>query len=228
LAVAKKLGGSRDLYLITTHVHAEHDLGAQAFPASTKLIRSKDQERDIAEFGLRQAHVFAARNPVNADLLKGAEYRKADISFFSDYELDLGGGVRAQIVAMGPNHTRGDTAIWIEADRVLFSGDVAMKAQPAFSSPYGNIRQWLASVNLLESFKPSLVVPSHGPIGEGTAFMTGYRDYLTEVRDRTAAEKRAGRSLAQATDTVTEALIGRYPDRGRLAGAIKVAYAEAN
>jgi glyoxylase-like metal-dependent hydrolase (beta-lactamase superfamily II) len=61
LAEAQKLGGSRSLYLVTTHVHPEHDLGAQAFPATTKLIRSRDQEKDIAEFGLQLARVFAAR-----------------------------------------------------------------------------------------------------------------------------------------------------------------------
>src|SRR3954454_15279673 len=30
--VAKRLAGERPLYLVTTHVHPEHDLGAQAFP----------------------------------------------------------------------------------------------------------------------------------------------------------------------------------------------------
>src|SRR5689334_21952835 len=50
--VAKKLGGDKQLYLVTTHVHPEHDLGAQSFPATTKLIRSNDQVKDIAEFGL--------------------------------------------------------------------------------------------------------------------------------------------------------------------------------
>src|SRR5262247_2432748 len=40
--VAKKLAPTQALYLVTTHVHPEHDLGAQAFPDTT-LIRSADQ-----------------------------------------------------------------------------------------------------------------------------------------------------------------------------------------
>jgi hypothetical protein len=43
--IAKKLGGTKALYLVTTHVHPEHDLGAQSFPATTRLIRSRDQVR---------------------------------------------------------------------------------------------------------------------------------------------------------------------------------------
>ena len=224
--VAKKLAGTKVLYLATTHVHPEHDLGAQAFPDTTKLIRSTDQEKDIAESGLQLAKVFASRSAINAELLKNADFRKADITFESDYDLDLG-GVRAKLTAMGPNHTVGDTIVWIESDRVLFAGDLAMRAQPAFASPHSSLRQWLPSLDRLEALKPAIIVPSHGPIGEGTGFITGYRAYLTEVRDRTAAEKRAGHSVDQAVEAVTTAFGDRAPDKARLAGAIKGAYAEA-
>jgi glyoxylase-like metal-dependent hydrolase (beta-lactamase superfamily II) len=224
--VAKKLAGTKALYLVTTHVHPEHDLGAQAFPATTTLIRSTDQVKDIAEFGLQLAKVFAGRSAINAELLKDADFRKPDITFEGQYDLDLG-GVRAQLTAMGPNHTAGDTIIWIESDRVLFAGDLAMRAQPAFASPHSSLRRWLTSLDRLEALKPTIVVPSHGPIGEGAGFITGYRTYLIEVRDRTAAEKRAGHSVEQVVETVPAAFGERAPDKARLAGAIKVAYAEA-
>ena len=224
--VAKKLAGTKALFLVTTHVHPEHDLGAQAFPATTKLIRSIDQVNEIAEAGLQLAKVFASRSAINAELLKDADFRKADITFERDYDLDLG-GVQAKLTAMGPNHTAGDTIVWVEPDRVLFSGDLAMRAQPAFASPHSSLRQWLASLDRLEALNPAIVVPSHGQTGDGTGFITGYRAYLTEVRDRTAAEKRAGRSVEQTVETVTAAFADRAPDKARLGGAIKAAYAQA-
>ena len=104
--VAKKLAGAKPLYLVTTHVHPEHDLGAQAFPDTTKLIRSADQIKEIAESGLGLAKVFASRSPINADLLKDADFRKADITFERDYDLDLG-GVHAKLTAMGAHVDRG-------------------------------------------------------------------------------------------------------------------------
>jgi glyoxylase-like metal-dependent hydrolase (beta-lactamase superfamily II) len=225
LEVAKELGGSRALYLVTTHFHPEHDLGAQVFPESTTLIRSNDQAKDIAEFGLQLAQVFARRSAINAELLKDADFRKANATFDRDYALDLG-GVQVQLIAMGANHTRGDTAIWVESDRVLFSGDVAMRPQPVFASPYSTIRHWLSSLDRLEALKPAVIVPSHGPTGDA-AFISGYRNYLIEVRDRTAADKKVGRTADQTTETVTAAMAERFPDKGRLAGAIKAAYAEA-
>jgi glyoxylase-like metal-dependent hydrolase (beta-lactamase superfamily II) len=223
--VAQKLaGGSRAVYLVTTHVHPEHDLGASAFPATTKLIRSEDEQKEIAEFGLQLAKVFAARAPIYAELLKDADFRKADITFDKEYDLDLG-GVHAHLIALGANHTHGDTAIWVEPDRVLFAGDVAMKAQPAFASPYSSVHQWLTSLDRLEALKPVLIVPSHGPTGD-TGFISGYRAYLTDIRARAAAEKKAGHSADQAVEVISAALPS-YPDRARLAGAIKAAYAEA-
>jgi glyoxylase-like metal-dependent hydrolase (beta-lactamase superfamily II) len=224
--VAKKLAGDKTLYLVTTHIHPEHDLGAQSFPDTTKLIRSTDQINDIAESGLKLAEIFAKRSEINAELLKGADFRKADITFEHDYDLDLG-GVHAKLTAMGPNHTLGDTIIWIDSERVLFSGDIAMRAQPAFASIHSSRRQWLASLDKLEALKPAIIVPSHGPTGDGSVFINGYRTYLVEVRDRTEAEKRAGRNVDQTVEAVTAAFGDRAPDKGRLAGAIKAAYAEA-
>src|SRR5215510_3124571 len=213
LEVAKKLGGSRALYLVTTHFHPEHDLGAQVFPENTILIRSNDQAKDIAEFGLQLAQVFARRSAINAELLKDADFRKAKATFDREYALDLG-GVNVQLMAMGANHTRGDTAMWVESDRVLFSGDVAMRPQPAFASPFSNVRHWLSSLDRLEALKPAIIVPSHGPVGDGSMFASGYRTYLIEVRDRTTAEKKAGRSADQAVEAVTAAMADRFPDKG--------------
>ena len=86
-----KVTRSRELYLAVTHVHPEHDLGAQAFPAGTKMMRSAGQDRDIAEFGLQLAETFASQSPARAALLKGAVYRQTDIAFDQSYVLDLGG-----------------------------------------------------------------------------------------------------------------------------------------
>ena len=220
-AVAQKLGPGRAIYLVATHAHPEHDLGAQAFPASAKLIRSADQTADIPN-DMSLAKVFAGMSPAIGQMLADAKPRAADVSFEREYLLDLG-GVSARVIALGPNHTAGDTAVWVEADKVLFSGDVAMKAQPAMASPKTTLPQWFASLDRLEALKPAVVVPSHGPVGD-VGFIRGYRTYLAEVGERTAAAKAKGQDLAAATAAVTEAMSGRYPDRGRLAGAVRVAY----
>lgn len=222
---AKRVGGDKPLYLVTTHVHPEHDLGAQAFPASTKMLRSTAQVEEIAQAGYQTADMFRKRSDVMRELLEGAEFRKADITFERDYTVDLG-GVKAKIMATGPNHTPGDTIVLVEQDGVLFSGDVAMKGLPAFASPKSSLSHWLTSLDLLDSLKPRVVVPSHGPNGDAN-YIADYRRYLTKVRDRTAAEKAAGKSLDEATQAVIAEVRQDYPDTGRVTGAVRTAYAEA-
>ena len=86
----------------------------------------------------------------------------------------------------------------------------------------------MSSLDKLEALKPEMIVPSHGPTGDGIGFITGYRAYLNEVRERTATEKRGGHSTDEVVTTVTAAFGDRAPDKARLAGAIRTAYAEAN
>jgi glyoxylase-like metal-dependent hydrolase (beta-lactamase superfamily II) len=219
-----KVGTGKPIYIVTTHVHPEHDLGAHAFPKDAKMIRSKDQEADIAASGMRLAEMFAARSELNKQLLEGATYRKADIAFEKDYTLDLG-GVTAKITAMGLNHTLGDTVVFVEG--VLFSGDLAMRPQPSIMSPDARISHWLATLDQLDAMKPTHVVPSHGPRGDA-GIIAGYRVYLMQVRNRVMALKGAGQTIERVTEMVTNEMSPQYPDKARLGGAIRAAWAEAS
>ncbi len=226
LKEAQKLSGGKPLYLVTTHVHPEHDLGAQAFPVSTKMIRAKTQVEDIALNGMTTADVFRGRSAINAELLKDAHFRTADIVFDKTYELDLG-GVKVKLVATGLNHTLGDTVIWVAGDDVLFTGDLAMSAAPAFNNAKASVKHWQATLVELAAFKPKAVVPSHGPLGDA-GFIAGYQKYFTAIQIRAAALKREGKSADEAVTAITAELSGQLPAAaGRLAAAIRSAYAEA-
>ena len=219
-----KVGAAKPIYIVTTHVHPEHDMGAHAFPKDSKLIRSKDQIEDIAAgAGMNLVPVFAQRSALNVELLKDAKHREADIVFDQDYTLNLG-GVQARIYAMGTNHTHGDTVVLV--DGVLFSGDVAMRPQPSFANPTATISHWLASLDRLEALKPKQLVPSHGPIGDAS-IIAGYRSYLSHILHRSLALKQAGKTQDETVQIITEEMSAQYPDKNRLAGAIRSGFNEA-
>ena len=213
-----------DLYLAVTHFHPEHDLGAGGFPAATKMIRSRDQQADIDEFGLETSKRFASFSPDTAELLKGAEFRKADQVFDKELTIDLG-GARVRLMAMGANHTRGDIAFWVEPDSVLVSGDVVMTTMPGFSSPNSKLSTWLQSLNRFEQLKPVRIVPSHGPIGDAS-IIARWKTLMTTVQARAAELKKQGRSLDDTVKVIQDELQDRYPRNG-LAGVARAAYNEA-
>jgi len=219
-----KVGAGKPIYIVTTHVHPEHDMGAHAFPKDSKLIRSKDQVEDIAAgAGMNLVPVFAQRSALNVELLEGAHHRDADIVFDKTYTLNLG-GVTAKIISMGTNHTHGDTAILV--DGVLFSGDVAMRPQPSFANPTAKISHWLESLDRLEALKARQLVPSHGAFGDNS-IIEGYRSYLTRIRDRAAELKKAGKTQDETVQVITDEMSAQYPDKNRLAGAVRAGFNEA-
>jgi glyoxylase-like metal-dependent hydrolase (beta-lactamase superfamily II) len=229
LRVTNSVSRNADLYVVSTHFHPEHALGESAFPASATIIRARAQQQDIDEFGLELARTFASRSPLNAELLKDAHYRKADISFDRDYTLDLG-GVRVRMLALGPTHTRGDTVVWVEGDRILFAGDVVMnKTFVAVASPYSSVKAWLADFDQLEPLHPVTVVPSHGPIGDAS-LIAAQRVVMQAIQARAIALKRQGKSADETAQAVQSEMQAQYPDWGAAArvGLIaRTAYAEA-
>jgi len=218
-ATAQRIAPGRTIYIVATHAHPEHDLGAQAFPPDSKMIRAVPQAGEMAN-DLQIAERFAAGSPAAAELLKGAEFRVADITFEDTYSLDLG-GVTATLKAVGPAHTAGDTAIWIESDRVLFAGDLAMTRQLAIGTPKATLATWAKGLDYLESVRPQVVIGAHGPIGD-LGLVRGYRVYLKEIAERTRAARAKGGSLEAVTETVWQGMSDRYPDRGRVAGVVKM------
>jgi glyoxylase-like metal-dependent hydrolase (beta-lactamase superfamily II) len=224
-----KVSKNASLYVVSTHFHPEHALGEPAFPSTTKVIRTQAQQKDIDEFGLAMAQQFSTRSALTKQLLDGVQFRRADIFFDRDYTLDLG-GVRAHLVWLGPTHTRGDTGIFVEGDRVLFSGDVVMNhAFLAFASPYASISAWLDSLNRLDALHPVRIVPSHGNMGNASLIELD-RAYLTAVQTRARELKGQGQSVEEATKTITAELQSKYADwtaPARISGAVGVAYKKA-
>ena len=219
-----KVSKNTELYLAVTHFHPEHDLGAGGFPANTKMLRSRDQQADIDEFGLQTAKQFASFSPLTAELLQGAEFRKADQFFDKELTIDLG-GVRVRLLAMGANHTRGDTAFWVEPDAVLISGDVVMSTLPGFGSPYSRLSNWLQSLDRFEQLEPKRIVPSHGPMGDAS-MIAKWKTFLTTVRTRATELKKQGKSLDDTVKTIQDELQDKYARNG-MAGAIRAAHNEA-
>ncbi len=228
LAEVAKVGRNAELFIASTHFHAEHTTGYLAFPATAKYINSHVQEAEFADGGAQQIQVFSSRSPVTAELLKGAAGRKADITFDREYTIDLG-GVRVRLVVVGPTHTRGDTAVFVEGDNVLFSGDVVMNNSFLAATPVSSMKAWLAAFDTFEAMRPKTIVPSHGPIGEG-AIIGVNRGVMRDVQTRARELKDQGRSADETATTIQTEIQAKHPEWPRatgLAAAARSAYAEA-
>jgi len=222
-----KLEPPGELYIVTTHFHVEHTMGASAFPRSARYINATIQEAEFAESGVRQVETFAGRSPMSAELLKGAERRTADITFDRDYVLDLG-GVRVQLVVVGPTHTKGDTAVFVEEDKVLFAGDVVMNKSFVAANQNSSMRAWLAAFDLFGTMQPVTIVPAHGDIGPG-AILGTLRSEMLAIQARARELKAQGRSADETATALQMEFQARQPTWARVNGVAALArsaYAE--
>ena len=227
LEQARTVAKGHTLYVAATHMHPEHDLGAMAFPDDASVIRSASQEMDIEEFGMALADRFATFSARTAELLEGAYIRESDIVFHNSHTLDLG-GVHVRLIDAGPAHTRGDLALLVVEDSVLFTGDVVMNEFPNPISPASSVERWLDRLDELEGLRPRLIVPCHYPVG-GIEMIARYRRYFLAVRDRTLALAVRGAPRDQIMKSVQEEVAAMFPEfhaPNRIRAAVNVVLRE--
>jgi glyoxylase-like metal-dependent hydrolase (beta-lactamase superfamily II) len=223
----KKLKPAADVYVVTTHYHPEHSLGTAAFTGA-KVVMTRVQQQEMTEVGKQIQDTFAKRSPLHAELLNGVLYPTADILFDREHRLDLG-GVHVRLLWRGPSvmHTRGDTMVFVEEDRVLFSGDIVMSQRFLAAQPNSSITGWLATLDELAALTPAHVVPAHGKIGDA-ALIARDRAFLLAVQSRVGTLKREGKTVDDAIAAVVAELAPSYPEWGNPQGAAAVARAAYN
>jgi glyoxylase-like metal-dependent hydrolase (beta-lactamase superfamily II) len=204
-----KISKSSELYIVNTHFHPEHTTGDMAFPKA-KILRAAAQQQDVEEMGMKWVATFAGRSPEMAEILKGVSFRKADETFEKEKILDLG-GVQVRLIRLGPGHTRGDSVFFVEGDRVLFSGDLAMRnIFPAFATPQSSARTWLTSLDELDRLKAARVVPAHGDLTDASV-VDAYRTFLKALQVRVGELKREGKSADDAAVQLRGEFAAKYP-----------------
>lgn len=225
-----KVSKNADLYFTTTHFHPEHVTGVQAFPASTRIIRSEVQEEELKQKQPEFITNFSKRTPEIKALLQDVKPRPPDILFDREIKLDLG-GVTARLFLVGPGHTRGDTAIYVEEDKVLFTGDVVVnRFFPIFPDRDASGKNWLAILNQFEALQPRTIVPGHGEVGDA-GLIAKEQDYLKALQTRVAELKAQGKSAKEAAQLLTPEFQKKYPDwdnPGWIADATEHFYSEPN
>jgi glyoxylase-like metal-dependent hydrolase (beta-lactamase superfamily II) len=223
-----KVRKNSELFIGTTHFHAEHTTGYIAFPPSAKYINSTVQEAEFEQGGMQMVQTFSGRSPATAEILKDAARRPAAITFERNFTLDLG-DVRVRFLLVGPTHTKGDTAFFIEGDNVLFAGDVVMNNSFLAATAVSSMKAWLAAFDTLEALKPQTIVPAHGEVGPGTIIATN-RAIMQAVQARARALKAEGKSADEVATAVQNEFQAQHPGWPRangLASAARSAYAEA-
>lgn len=185
---AKAIAKGRRLYLTLTHFHPEHGFGASAFTGHAEIIVNNLQVEEAADKAEAYLEMFRGFGPDVAAALEGSRLVAADRIYHGALELDLGGRT-VRLEEIGPAHTRGDQIIWLEQERILFTGDLAEEGMfPIFPWFPGqdtdlDAARWEAALRALVARGPMTVVPGHGMLTDD-GLLTILADYMHEMHGR--------------------------------------------
>ena len=172
-------------YVLLTHYHAVRVLGASAYAAegATEIIASQGTHELIIERGAQDMKSEMERFP---RLFRGAEgvpgltwptlvVGNGQPGRQGSLKVDLG-GVTVEIWHPGPGHTRGDTIAWVEAEKVLFSGDLVEYEAGVYTGD-AQLEEWPATLEALRALDAQAIVPGRGEAMKSRADVNKALDY---------------------------------------------------
>ena len=151
--------------------------GAEILASSAAVQDQRQRTRD---------QLFVLDNLVGAEGMAGTEPVYADRTFDVSLAFEFG-GVRFELLHVGPAHTPGDSLVWLPDNRVVFTGDVVYVQRMAGILDVSSSRNWLRAFAAIETLQPLHLVPGHGPATDLARARADTYDYITYLR-RTVAE----------------------------------------
>ncbi|MDH3889037.1 MAG: MBL fold metallo-hydrolase [Gammaproteobacteria bacterium] len=169
--------------VIVSHYHADHIYGLQVFedldaeilaPAgSGKYLASEHAMERLEDrrFTL-DPWVNDATRLVYPDryLGEGLQFHLGDVEFV--------------VTVVGNAHSDGDLVLFVEPDRVLFSGDIIFEGRVPFLGD-SNTRHWVQILERMEKEQLVALVPGHGGVAEKpNEAISLTRRYLVYLREK--------------------------------------------
>lgn len=185
-------------YVVLTHYHAVRVLGASAYQPQ-QILASQDTYDLIVERGEQDKASEIGRFP---RLFQNVEtvppgMTWPTMTFTGKMTLWLG-KLEVQLLQLGRGHTKGDTVVWLPAEKALLSGDlVEFGATPYAGDAY--FKDWPTTLDNIAALQPKALVPGRGAAlttpEDVAKALNETRDFISDVYASVSAGARSGKDL---------------------------------
>ena len=183
LTEIRKLTDKPIVKVIVSHYHADHIYGLQVFKEQGAEIIAPEGVYEYLDSDAASSRLEERRFSLEPWVNDKTEIVIPDriLSESENFEL---GGVKFRIDVIGSAHSDGDMTLYVENDRVLFTGDLIFEGRVPFLGS-NKTKHWLETLEKMESAKLHALVPGHGPAAkEPTKAISLTRSYLAFVREK--------------------------------------------
>ncbi|ODR07085.1 2-hydroxyhepta-2,4-diene-1,7-dioate isomerase [Mycobacterium sherrisii] len=204
--------------VLITHSNGDHTHGNQLLDPAVRILAATGTAESIAHelapemFAFFQSADFGPtttpylRERLGQFFFGDGTTRNADETFEGQLSVEVGGR-RVDIYDLGPAHTAADSVVHVPDAGVLFGGDLLFfGCTPIVWA--GPIANWVAACDAMIALDASVVVPGHGPVGDGSAIKS-VREYLTFVSDYADCAWTTGQTFQEAAARID---LGEYRD----------------
>ncbi len=185
--------------------------GNTAFPAAAagmdangdgRIVMEEAEGAYSANFGLFDydgdgaiTGAEATRGPLN-------DVRPPDLTFTDTAEVTVGGATARSVYVGAHTHTDDMSVIVFPNESVGFMADfISIYRPPRFIRGEAPIDSWIAAVRVVEAQGFDIAVGGHGN-HEDAEYVTYFREYLEELRDRVAEGIERGQSVADLQESI--------------------------
>lgn len=179
-------------YVINLEGHYDHILGNSYFiKKGAKIIAHSNVKLDKKELDnlLKESNndIKIQRRRKNKEgylYFDGVEPFIPDIHIKEDTSLNIEG--TSVKIYVAPGHTDTNLIVFEEKDKVLYVADTIYSGYlPTLA--FGNKKlweKWLETLDLIESLRPNVIVPGHGPILRGHSINEEIERHRDIIKDR--------------------------------------------
>ena len=172
--------------VISSHYHADHIYGLQVFADLGAEIWAPLGSENYLASDYAAERLEERRFSLSPWVNEQTHLVTPDRYLQNQEQFEIG-GVKFTVTPVGAAHSDGDLTLYVEPDRVLFSGDIIFEGRVPFLGD-ANSKHWLNILERMESEKLAALVPGHGPAAQNpNSAITGTRKYLSYLRDKMGA-----------------------------------------
>jgi glyoxylase-like metal-dependent hydrolase (beta-lactamase superfamily II) len=169
------------LKVIVSHYHADHIYGLQVFKEQGAQIIAPRGAMDYLSSPQAAERIEERRFSLEPWVNETTQLVSPDIIIEKPMRFSHG-GIDFVLDVLGAAHSDGDLTLFVESERVLFSGDIIFEGRVPYLGD-ANTRNWLETLTKMEVSKIAALIPGHGPAAKDpNKAISATRRYLAKIR----------------------------------------------
>jgi len=167
--------------VIVSHYHADHIYGLQVYKELGAQIIAPKGTMDYLSSPAAEERIEERRFSLEPWVNESTYLVTPDV-IIDKAMVFKSGGVTFTLDVLGAAHSDGDLTLYVEPDRVLFSGDIIFEGRVPYLGD-ANTKKWLDTLIKMEVGKIAALIPGHGPAAKNpNQAISATRNYLAKVR----------------------------------------------